>query len=278
MSCLRADTGKVVWRKDFSSEFRIPMPICGASLSPVIDGKKIFVHVGHDDKGAFLALDKETGKEIWAWQGEGPGYTSPVIATIGGIRQIITASHNMWIGLNSENGLLLWKLPVRQNMFNHNSITPVVVGDIVICGANQRPTFALKIKRSGDSWSTEKLWETREVTMSTSSPVISGSSVYAFNEKRRGQIARMSLDSGSVEWTCPGNKGENTTLYVTGKNMLAFTSSGELFVYENQAKAPVEVVKYQLTDSSTWASPALSGNRILVKGADTLTLWEIPTR
>jgi hypothetical protein len=37
-----------------------------------------------------------------------------------------------------------------------------------------------------------------------------------------------------------------------------------------------EVARYQVADGAMWASPAFSGNRMLVKGAETLTLWEIP--
>jgi len=208
MTCFQAKTGKIVWRKDFTKAFTTPMPICGAALSPLIDGKRLYVHIGHDDRGAFLALDKDSGDEIWRWQGEGPGYTSPILATIGGTRQLITASHNMWISLYPENGQLLWSMKVRQNYFNHNSITPVIKGDVVYCGANQRPTMALRITKKGETWTPETLWETRDVTMSTSSPVLSGSTLYAVNEKRRGQVVCMAVDSGKVLWECPGNKGE----------------------------------------------------------------------
>jgi outer membrane protein assembly factor BamB len=276
MTCFNAANGRVLWRRDFSSMFSIPMPICGASLSPLVDGKKIYVHVGHDNQGAFLALDKDTGKTIWEWRGEGPGYTSPMMANIGGTRQIITASHNMWIGISPEDGRLLWSLPVRQNMFNHNSITPIIVGDTVICGANQRPTFALRLKRNGSRWTPERVWEQRQVTMSTSSPILSGSTLYAVSEKRRGQVVMMALDSGKILWECPGNKGEHVTLYDAGSVVVAFTISGDLFVYQKMRDQLREVARYQVADGAMWASPAFSGNRMLVKGAETLTLWEIP--
>lgn len=275
MTCFRASNGDIIWRKEFSKTFPIPMPICGAALSPLIDGKRIYVHVGHEEKGAFLALDKDTGAEIWRWTGEGPAYTSPVLATIGGTRQLITASHNMWISLYPENGQLLWSMKIRQNYFNHNSITPVVKGDVVYCGANQRPTFALRIAKNGDKWTPEKLWETRDVTMSTSSPVLSGNTLYAVNEKRRGQVVCMAADSGKVTWECSGNKGENVTLFDAGVCVMAFTSGGEMFVYAKKTDSLQEIARYEVADSVMWASPAISGNRILVKGANALTLWKV---
>jgi outer membrane protein assembly factor BamB len=276
LTCFQADTGKVLWRRDFAKQFPIPMPICGASLSPLIDGKRLYVHVGHDAQGAFFALDKDTGRELWAWRGEGPGYTSPLLATIGKTRQIVTASHNLWIGLNPDTGALLWSVPVRQNMFNHNSITPVIAGDTILCGGNQRPTFALSVKQAGGRWTTEKLWETRDVTMSTSSPILSGNRLYAVNEKRRGQVVCMSPESGKVLWACPGNKGEQVTLYDAGPYLLAFAMDGDLFVYRKEGDGLTEVARYAVADGAMWASPAVAGNQLLVKGAETLTLWEVP--
>jgi outer membrane protein assembly factor BamB len=278
LTCFDAGSGKVLWRKDFSTQFPVPMPICGASLSPLIDGQTLYLHVGHDDSGAFLALDKDTGRERWSWKGEGPGYTSPVLARIDGTPQLITAAHNRWIGLDPRNGALLWSLPVRQNTFNHNSITPVVVGDTVICGANQRPTFALKLTRSGATWSVSKLWETRDVTMSTSSPVLSGDRIYAVTEKRRGQIVCLSLSTGETRWSCPGNKGEQVSLIDIGPSVLALASDGQLFVYKKTADGLAETARYPVAKSAVWAGPALSRNRILVKDTDTLTLWTVPTR
>lgn len=278
LTCFNAPTGKILWRRDFATEFNVPMPICGAALSPLVDGKKIYIHVGQDTDGAFLALDKDTGKTIWSWKGEGPGYSSPVLATIAGKRQIITAAHNNWIGLDPVNGALLWKVYVRQNMFNHNSITPLVVGDRIVGGGNQRPTFVLQVKQSGAVWSAEKVWETRDVTLSTSSPLLYGTHLVTVNEKRRGQITCMDLATGKTTWMCDGNKGENVSLFDVGSSVLAFTSNGDLFVYAKSGVLLVEKAKYIVADGATWASPAISRNRLLVRGAESLTLWEVPAK
>ncbi|MDX1934243.1 MAG: PQQ-binding-like beta-propeller repeat protein [Capsulimonadales bacterium] len=276
-SCLDAATGKPLWRRDFSTQFKIPMPICGASLSPLIDGRIIYLHVGHDNEGAFIAMDKDTGKEVRRTDTEGPAYASPVLARIGGKRQIITATHNQFVGIDPENGAILWSLGNRRNMFNHNSITPVVLGDTVFVGGNQRPTMALRIRANGNRWTADKVWETLDVTLSTSSPVLSGNQLYLCNEKRRGQITVLDTATGKSAWVCEGNKGENVSLYDVGPSLLAFTAGGDLFVYKKTGNTLTETARYPVADSAMWASPAISGNRLLVKGAENLTLWTLPT-
>jgi outer membrane protein assembly factor BamB len=276
LSCLDARTGRALWRKDFSKGFKIPMPVCGASLSPLIDGRALYIHVGHGDEGAFVALDKNSGAELWRMSGEGPGYTSPQLMRIGGKQQLVTAAHNSWIGLDSNSGKLLWSVKNRQNYFNHNSITPAIAGDVLYCGANQRPTTALRVKPAGGGFTAETLWETRDVTMSTSSPVLSGNRLYGVNEKRRGQVVVMDTATGRVLWACDGNKGENVTLVDVGSHIFAFSFDGQLFVYKKLTNGLVQQARYEMADGATWASPALSGNRMLVKGAEKLNLWEVP--
>jgi len=276
LSCLRASDGKPLWRKNFSKDFSTPMPICGASLSPLVDGARLYIHVGHDEQGAFMALDRETGNEIWRTDFEGPAYCSPTLATLAGVRQIVTASHSHWIGLDPASGRLLWKLKNRKNFFNHNSITPVISGDTVFCGANQRPTSALRIVQNGPDLEAKQVWEQSDVTMSTSSPTLGNAILYAVNEKRRGQIVAMDAGTGKVTWACEGSKGDNVTLYDSGEWLLAFAAGGEMYVYAKAGSQLKEAAKYQVAESQVWASPAISGNLILVKGATELTLWRVP--
>ena len=276
MTCFDATSGKIVWRVDPSKRFRVPMPVCGASLSPLLDGKKLYVHIGHEATGAFLAIDRETGKDVWACQTEGPAYTSPVMVRVGGQPQIVTATHNMWCGFSPVDGKQLWTIQNRQNMFNHNSITPLVVDDMIVCGANQRPTFAIRIKSAGGKMVTEKVWETRDVTMSTSSPILVGDRIIAVNEKRRGQLTVMEKSTGKVIWMCDGNKGESVTVYAMGQYVAAFSADGMMHVYKPSAAGLDVVAVHQVADSQVWASPAVFGNQVLVKGAEQLNLWEIP--
>ena len=79
-------TGKVLWRTDAPPA----PPEFGTAMSPIVEGGSVIVHVGAQDKGALTAFDAATGKPRWRWAGDGPAYASPVIADIGGTRQVIT--------------------------------------------------------------------------------------------------------------------------------------------------------------------------------------------
>ena len=59
--------------------------------------------------------------------------------------------------------------------------------------------------------------------------------------------------------------------------LLALTTDAELRVFRKADAALTPVARYQVADTPTWATPAVIGNRLLIKDATTLALWEIPT-
>src|SRR5688572_24547325 len=90
LSSFDAATGALRWRKDWSKEIDTSRLFTGTAMSPIVDSGLLIVHVGDDDAGAFRALDPATGEERWALTGHGPGYASPIVATIEGVRHLVT--------------------------------------------------------------------------------------------------------------------------------------------------------------------------------------------
>ena len=111
VSCLDAASGKVAWRKDFAKDLPRAWPGFFTSLSPLIADGHCVVHVGGEGKGVVMALDLNSGTAKWKWEGEGPAYASPVLATIGGTRQIIFTTERSVLALSPTDGKLLWQVP-----------------------------------------------------------------------------------------------------------------------------------------------------------------------
>src|SRR5262249_20239050 len=77
-------TGKLIWK----TEAPAVLPQYGTAMSPLVDASVVIAHVGGHNDGAMTAFDAATGTPRWRWTGDGPGYGSPIIATIGGVRQL----------------------------------------------------------------------------------------------------------------------------------------------------------------------------------------------
>src|SRR6185436_9788396 len=127
-----AATGKQLWQKPGS----MPLPMYTShSFSPIVDRGLVIFHTGGHMGGALTAFDVNTGAVKWSWAGDGPGYGSPVLATLGGTRQIVTITQGKLVSVDPATGALLWERPYVSANFT-NAVTPVVYGQTLIVSGN----------------------------------------------------------------------------------------------------------------------------------------------
>lgn len=274
LSCLDAASGRLVWRKDFAKEFRASSPLYGTSVSPAVDGGLLLVHVGGHDDGAFMALDAGSGAVRWSAKGDGPAYTSPVIATLAGTRQVVTQTQSHVVGLAAASGERLWAIPFTTD-YDQNAVTPVVDGDLVIYSGLDKGVQAARIVRSANAWSAQPAWHNTEVSLYLSSPVLAGGRLYGISHRQKGQFFALDPRSGRTLWLSEGRQGESAAVVALGRHLLLLTTEGRLVVAPADAASFKPVVTYKVADSPTWAHPALTGRGLLVKDALNLALWRL---
>jgi outer membrane protein assembly factor BamB len=273
LSAFDAASGRLLWRKDFAGQFPDTSPIYGAAQSPVVDGGRVIVHVGGKAKGALTAFDAATGAVAWAWTGDGPAYASPVVADVAGQRQVVTFTDSMLVGVSADSGQLLWKLPFATD-YDQTAVTPIVSGDTVIYSGLDHPVTAVRIVRRGAAFAATPLWENAEVAAYMSSPVLAGGRVFGLSHKRKGQIFALDASTGRTVWMAEGRQGDNASLAVAGGALLALTTEGELLVIDPAAPAFKVVRRYTAADNPAWAHLAVVDEGVLVKDAQTLSLWK----
>ena len=110
MFCLAADSGEVVWAKDFPADFETKLPIWGMAASPLIDGDQVITLVGGAKGSLVVSFDRITGKELWrSLEDQEVGYCPPVIYDFGGRRQLIIWHPTGVSSLNPSTGNVIWQ-------------------------------------------------------------------------------------------------------------------------------------------------------------------------
>lgn len=274
LSCYDAAQGKPLWRKESFSLFKAKAPLYGTATSPLVDRGLVIAYLGGNDVGALMAFDAASGAEKWRWNGDGPGYASPIVAEIAGKRQIVTQSQKNIIGIGAENGELLWKIPFETD-YVQNIVTPIVYRDLLIFSGLNKGVFAIKPELREGKWMTRSAWQNKEVSMYMNSPVLRGNYLFGLSHRNKGQFFCLDADSGKTLWTGDPRQGENAAMVIAGGFVFSLTNDANLIVTGASDKTAAPIKQYSVADSQTWAHPVIVGAKILIKDENSLALFSL---
>jgi outer membrane protein assembly factor BamB len=270
VSAFDATAGKLLWQHPAPPT----QPLYHTAMSPVVDGDRVIVHIGGHNDGALTAFDVATGKVLWQWDGDGPAYGSPVILTIGGTRQVVTFTQENLVGVDAATGQLLWRRPFTTPS-STTAQTPYVYKDLIIQTGRENGITAFRVRKQGDKWTTENVWQTSEASLHMSDGVIVDGVLFGLSHLNRGQYFALDLESGKVLWTDEGRQAEHAAIARNGNTIFSLEDDGELVVARGGRSGLEPLARYEVATSATWAQPAISGNRIYVKDVSTLALWTL---
>ena len=263
-----AATGRRLWQTPGS----VPGPLYATSMSPLVDGDAVIVHVGSHDDGALTAFEVNTGTVKWRWTGDGPAYGSPIAVDVAGVRQIVVFTQKNLVGVAAATGELLWQRPFTTRS-TQNTITPIVYGDLLIVSGLDNPVMALRLTRRASQWSVETVWENADLPMYMTNAVIVGDAVMGMTHRNLGQLFLIDAKTGVTRWTGAGRLATNAAIQRAGDVVFVLKDDAELLVGRADPSGFEVLRQYAVADSSTWAAPLLAGNRLFVKDESRLTLW-----
>lgn len=272
LSCLDADSGKLIWR---TNPFPQAVPQFFTSSSPLIADGLAIAQLGATDNGAILAFDLATGQEKWRWAEEGPEYASPVLLTVGTSRQVVALTGKSVMGVSLADGALLWKLPFASQRRAYNAATPIVDGTTVIYTGAGRGTFAVKIEPQGDAFTARPLWDNPDVAPQFNTPVLKEGALFGLSSG--GNPFCLDARTGRTHWLADDalDRRGFGALVDGGSCLVALPAGGELVVFAPDTEKYRELARFKVSETPTYAHPILDGRRIFIKDRDTLTLWTI---
>lgn len=157
LAAYEARSGNEVWAVDLQAEFAARFGVWALSENVVVDGNKVLCMPG-GSKGRVVALDKRSGKTIWANTDieHCAAYCSPMVTTYGGVRQLITMTQRSVVAVDVDTGKLVWSAPFVPRS-PQNSLTPVFHDGYVFvsCGHSSGGTL---LEIDPDTKSVSTVW------------------------------------------------------------------------------------------------------------------------
>lgn len=276
LTCLAVDTGKVIWSKDLKAEYKTKSPLWGYAAHPLIDGQKLFTLAGGAGSH-IVALDKDTGKELWkAESAPEQGYSPPTILTIAGKRRLVLLKPNAVTALDPETGKRIWNVPYEAT--NGSIImSPVVSGDYLFVGGYQNKNLLLKL--DGDKVPTV-VWRNKKdagISPVNVQPFVEGETLYGYHEN--GDMYGIEVATGKRVWTGTGPLGENAVpsgtafLAKHGDRFWLFAETGDLVIAKLSPKGYEEIDRAKVLEPTNnafgrkvvWCMPAFANKKAFVR-------------
>jgi outer membrane protein assembly factor BamB len=274
--CLEATpettAAKVVWEHDLVAEYDLlsglqpRLPSWGMACSPLLEGDLVIVQPG-GESGSIAAFDRRTGQVRWQSQSDHSGYSSPIAAAIGGVRQIIAMTGERAVGLTSPDGQLLWSYDF-QTKFHGNIATPVVLGDNVFISANYEMGCALlhltADGRGGVTAAPAYFRSNGLMRTHHASCVARQGFLYGFDND---YLKCIDARTGDEKWHAKRAVAKGCLLYVDGR-LLILTQNGQLVLADANPKEFQKQGQMQVLESesgTTWALPALADGRLYLR-------------
>lgn len=270
--CLNAETGEQVWKINFPEQYETKLPDFGYVSSPLVDGEDLYTQAG----SAVFKLNKRTGELKWrGMQGaqnmmSGGAFSSPIIANLHGVRQIVVQSREELAGLNMETGDVLWRQSVP-NFRGMNILTPLVVGNRIFTSTYQGGTFLYDIKKDGDKWSAQQLWK-QPTQGYMSSPVVIGNHVYLHLRNQR--FTCIDLETGKSTWISEPF-GQYWSMVAAGDRILALDEQGDLLLIKASPEKFELLGKQHVSDETTWAHVGFVDREVFVRELNAMSVYTL---
>ena len=192
LSCLDI-SGNIKWRKN---DFPGALPRFNTAMSPIIVDGLCIGQFGGQNNGVVVAYDLATCEQKWKWNSPGTNHSSPNVITVEGMKMAVVMTASNVVGINIANGALLWEMPFDPG--RRQCVTPIIDGQNVICCGGEG-IKAVAIKKDGDSFSVNELWNYSENAVEYNTPVLKDGLLFAFSQ--RGNYFCVNAKTGEAVWT-----------------------------------------------------------------------------
>jgi len=273
-------TGAVIWQKDLRALYGGSVINWQNAASPLLDNGLIFLNANCASSN-LMALRTSDGEPAWRSQNEPMTHSTPVLANIQGVPQVIFATQKGLVSLDPASGNLLWRFSYP---FTYNvalGVSPVVYQDMVYVSGAQAYSMGSVVARvsfANDSWTATQLWANTGLGSTLAShwmtPVCFQGFLYGqFGvqsfDSVTAQLKCVDMRTGAVKWST-NNFGRGAVLLARDR-LVALTEKGQLVLVAPNTNAYTELGRFQAianwntSTNKCWNVPAVSDGRIYVR-------------
>ena len=271
ISCFNAADGDKIWPKNMLNELSGKENRFGYSQSLVVDREKVYCSPGGEENN-IVALNRLNGEIVWSSPAEKEisAYCSPILVNYAGKNILITFSEHHLLGINAENGNMLWSHE-QDTLCDIHANTPIFDNGFVYytagCG---NMTYKLKISEDGNSVS--EVWQNKSLDNYFGGCVKIGNSIIGTGARKK-YLKRVDCETGLL--TDSLKVGTGSTIYADGM-LYMYNQQGEIHLIDPSGELK-SVSMFKLTKGSKehFSHPTIDKGVLYIRRGNYIAAYNI---
>lgn len=283
LSCVDAQTGKIVWQVDAVKKYNGEIYKHGDAESPLVVDNLVAYTVG-GEKCTLVAFDKDTGREVWQSKslGGAKSYASPSLIEHNSRKIILAQTTDNLIGIDPADGTILWSYNLIQYHLKSQGVgaqtNPPLYhnGEIFVTSGYDHPGLMFSLSEDGNS--IQLKWRNDVLDAHHGGVVCVDGIIYGSTWKNNanGNWAAIDWETGKTLWE---NEWENkgSVICADGRLYLYEEKRGNLALVEPSAEK-LKIISSFKPEGGTgphWAHPAIYDKKLFVRHGDVLMIFDI---
>ena len=271
LRCLEEATGRLVWRKNILDDNDASNLPWGMAASPLVVGDVVIVLPGGANGRSVVAYHRQSGARVWSALDETQAYSSPMIATLAGRRQLLVMTASRLVGLEPDGGALLWSYPWVTTS-DINVAQPLVVGPnrVFVSSGYGVGAAVVEIAESGGRFDVREVWRNLRMKNKFTSSVLHDGFIYGLDE---AILACVDAATGDLKWK-GGRYGYGQVLLASGR-LVVLTEEGDLVLVAASPDGHQELASFPAISGKTWNHPAMADGRLLVRNLREMAAFDL---
>jgi outer membrane protein assembly factor BamB len=258
---LNATDGSVRWKRDLAAELGWRPPAEGTASSPLVHDGRIYILNGGGPGRGLVALERATGRTVWASQDDRTSYSSPIFWSYRGTRQVLFLTGTRLVSVSPATGAPLWSYEWR-TYDRVNVATPIRLGSdrIFISSGYDQGAAVVGLERTPRGTEARERWRNREMKNHFNNSVYHDGVLFGFDN---AILKAVSATTGDTLWRERGfGKG---SLVLAAGHLIVLSDRGELALAEARRDALVVRRRKPVLEGRTWTPPTVAFGRLFLR-------------
>jgi outer membrane protein assembly factor BamB len=269
LNALDAATGSVIWSRNTASDTGGKVPYWGIASSPLVVEDVVIVYAG-----GLAAYDRATGKPRWTGKATGDSYSSPHLATIDGVDQVVQITAEGVTSVAPADGKVLWEYPWPGSSI----VQPALMtgGNVLVSTGGSTGAQGLRriaISQGPEGWNVEERWTSQGLKPYFNDFVVHEGHAFGFDGRI---LSCINLEDGQRKWK-GGRYGNGQLILLPEQDLLLVLSEeGELALVSATPDQFTELARVPAIEGKTWNHPVLVGDVVLVRNGEEMAAFRLP--